>query len=99
MITTGCLIIGIIMSMPFLIDFGILLFLLAVIFQVITLPVEYNASNRALATLGDSGMLDEEELVGTKKVLRAAGLTYVAALAASLLSLLRLVLLANRNRD
>ena len=93
------LIIGIIMSMPFLIDFGILLFLLAVIFQVITLPVEYNASNRALATLGDSGMLDEEELVGTKKVLRAAGLTYVAALAASLLSLLRLVLLANRNRD
>lgn len=93
------LILGIIMSAPFLMDLGILLFLLAVILQVITLPVEYNASNRALATLGESGMLNEEELVGTKKVLRAAGLTYVAALAASLLSLLRLVILANRNRD
>ncbi len=93
------LIIGILLSMPFLVELGILLFLFAVIFQVITLPVEYNASNRALATLGESGMLNEEELVGTKKVLRAAGLTYVAALAASLLSLLRLVLIANRNRD
>ena len=61
--------------------------------------MEYNASNRALSILESFGLLDDEELSGTKKVLRAAGLTYVAAAAASLASLLRLLILTRRNDD
>lgn len=75
---------------------GIALFSLAVLFQLVTLPVEFNASRRAIAVLGNSGMLDAEELKGSKKVLSAAALTYVAALVVSLLNLLRLILLAGR---
>lgn len=77
---------------------GILFFSLAVLFQLVTLPVEFNASRRALAALESSGTLNGEELKASGKVLRAAALTYVAALAVALLNLLRLVLIAGRRR-
>lgn len=72
---------------------GILLFSLTTIFQLVTLPVEFNASARAIATIDGAGLLDEDELPGAKKVLRAAALTYVAALLMSLLQLMRFVLI------
>ncbi len=74
-----------------LLDLGILLFAAAVLFQVVTLPVEFNASTRAIALLGDYGYVEESELPGAKKVLNAAALTYVAAMAAAVLQLLRLL--------
>ena len=76
-----------------LIRVGIILFCAVVLFQLITLPVEFNASSRALSILETSGILHGEENEGAKKVLNAAALTYVAAAAASILQLLRLVLL------
>jgi len=82
-----------------LIQLGILMFSLAVAFQLVTLPVEYNASNRAMNLLSETGILYEEELRKTKKVLSAAALTYVAAAASSILQLLRLVLLYGRRRN
>ena len=83
-----------------LIQIGILMFSLAVAFQLVTLPVEFNASKRAMSMLEETGILYREELPKTKKVLDAAALTYVAAAAASILQLLRLVLLyGNRRRD
>lgn len=82
-----------------LIHIGILLFSLAVLFQLVTLPVEFNASSRALKVLEADGILGTEELAGGKKVLRAAALTYVAALASSILQLLRLIILAGGRRD
>ncbi len=95
------IILGIIMGYSqFLINLGIILFSLAVLFQLITLPVEFNASKRAIARLGETGILHGEELQHSKKVLDAAALTYVAAAAATILQLLRLVLLfGGRNRD
>jgi len=79
---------------------GILLFSLSTIFQLVTLPVEFNASSRALKMLGSSGMLGNDEVKGARKVLTAAALTYVAALASSILQLLRLIILAGgRDRD
>lgn len=84
----------------FFIDLGIICFSLAVIFQLITLPVEFNASSRALRLLGEQGILSDSELPYTKKVLKAAALTYVASAASAILQLLRLVLLfGGRNRD
>lgn len=76
---------------------GVLLFSLVVIFQLLTLPVEFDASARALRTLRDRNMLAGRELSGARKVLTAAALTYVAALVTSVLQLLRLVLLTRRN--
>ena len=64
--------------------------------QLVTLPTEFNASSRALKTLDESGILYKEEIGGAKKVLSAAAMTYVAALATSLASLLRLIFIANR---
>ena len=85
---------------PFLIEIGILMFSLAVAFQLITLPVEFNASQRAMNMLEETGVLYADELPKTRKVLNAAALTYVAAAASSILQLLRLVLLfGNRRRD
>ncbi len=80
---------------------GIILFALAVAFSLITLPVEFNASSRALATLSSGGYLDEEEMAGAGKVLRAAAMTYVAAAVGAILQLVRLLLLAGvgRRRD
>lgn len=91
---------GLIFSIRPLLTIGILLFSLAVLFQLVTLPVEINASSRALKMLGSTGILGQDETSGARKVLTAAALTYVAALAASILQLLRLVILAGgRNRD
>ncbi len=79
---------------------GIVLFSLAVLFQLVTLPVEINASSRALKMLQSTGILGSDETKGARKVLTAAAMTYVAALAASILQLLRLVILAGgRRRD
>ena len=78
---------------------GIILFSAALVFQIITLPVEVNASRRAVKILDSSAMLDEDELRGAKKVLTAAAMTYVAAVLSSLLQILRLVLLTNSRRD
>jgi len=77
---------------------GVFLFLFVVLFQLITLPVELDASKRAISILDNSGMLYGEELNGAKKVLRAAAMTYVAALFSSILQLLRLILLTRGNR-
>ncbi len=95
------ILLGIILSMnPLLIHLGIYLFAGALLFQVVTLPVEFDASIRAIRVLRDRQLLDEDELRGAKSVLRAAALTYVAGTAATALQLLRLVLLfGNRNRD
>ena len=83
-----------------LIDLGIILFSTAVLFQLITLPVEFNASRRAIQKLGESGILYGEELNYSKKVLSAAALTYVAAAATSILQLFRLIILfGGRRRD
>lgn len=91
---------GLIFSIRPLLTLGIVLFSLAVLFQLVTLPVELNASSRALKMLGNSGMLGNDELKSAKKVLAAAALTYVAALAASVLQLLRLIILAGgKDRD
>ena len=84
---------GLIAGMDVLAYAGIALFSLSVLFQLVTLPVEFNASARAIATIDGAGLLDEDELPGAKKVLRAAALTYVAALLMSLLQLMRFVLI------
>ena len=82
----------------FLVPIGILLFSTAFIFQLITLPVEYNASSRAFELLKEIGILDSSEVNGSKSVLGAAALTYVAGTIAALLSLLRLIAISNSRR-
>lgn len=82
-----------------LVNIGLILFSLAVLFQLVTLPVEVNASRRAVTLLGQVGILGDTEVGQTRKVLGAAALTYVAALAASVLQLLRLVILFGGRRD
>ena len=91
--------IGYVMGMQPLVSLGILLFSLVTVFQLITLPVEFNASRRALATLDEYGMVNDYEHEGVRKVLSAAALTYVAALIVSLANLLRLILLFGGRRD
>jgi uncharacterized protein len=91
-------ILGFILDRSYLLTLGIILFAGAVLFQLITLPVETNASKRALVMLRDTGILGEEELSGGRKVLRAAALTYVASLAASILQLVRLIALSGGRR-
>lgn len=83
----------------FLITLGIVMFSLAVLFQFVTLPVEFNASSRAIRAVSEMGILYGDEVKGTKRVLSAAALTYVAAAAASILQLLRLILLFGRRKD
>ena len=90
------ILIGFFLNGQFLITFGILLFSLAVLFQLVTLPVEFNASSRALKILEQNGILGHDEVGSSRKVLKAAALTYVAAAAASILQLLRLFLLFGR---
>lgn len=89
---------GLIFSMQPLITVGIFLYTFIVIFQGVTLPVEFNASSRAMKTLENYGILEGDEILKSKAVLSAAAMTYVAALLSSLLSLLRLLILANRRR-
>lgn len=79
-------------------NLGILAFSLAVVFQLVTLPVEFNASSRAVHILGGSGMLYEDEVDATKKVLFAAALTYVAGAISSILQLLRIIMIANNRK-
>lgn len=78
---------------------GIILFAVTVLFQLITLPVEFDASRRAMATLRENGYLEGDELSGAKKVLTAAAMTYVASALVAIMNLLRLVILANNRRD
>ena len=85
-------------SSSLLINLGILAFSLAVLFQIVTLPVEFNASSRALRILGGSGLLYEDEVKDTRKVLTAAALTYVAGAASAILQLLRIILLTGGRR-
>lgn len=87
------ILIGLLLQTQFLIQVGLIAFSLAFLFQVVTLPVEFNASRRALAILGEGGLLTPEELPQARKVLIAAALTYVAAAISTLLQLLRLVIL------
>jgi len=82
----------------FLINLGIIAFSLAVVFHLITLPVEFNASNRAIRMIADTGMMYGEEIKGAKKVLNAAALTYVASAATAVLQLLRIILLTGGRR-
>lgn len=94
------ILIGFIFNMQALVYVGIIFFGAAVVFQLVTLPVEFNASARALETLESTGCLSMNEIPLAKKVLSAAAMTYVAALAASLAQFLRLIILfGNRNRD
>lgn len=78
---------------------GIMLFAVTVFFQLVTLPVEFDASRRALKTLSESGYLEGEELNGAKKVLTAAAMTYLSSALVAVMNLLRLVILANNRRD
>ncbi|MBQ7975702.1 MAG: zinc metallopeptidase, partial [Clostridia bacterium] len=91
--------IGLILGMTNLAFVGAMLFGLVLLFQLITLPVEFNASRRALKILDTSDLLYGDELKGAKKVLTAAAMTYVAAVASTALQLLRLLLILNRRRD
>lgn len=87
-------------SSQLILNIGIFAFSLAVLFQIVTLPVEFNASSRALVILEDTGILRSDELKYTKRVLSAAAMTYVASAAASILQLLRLIMLfGGRRRD
>jgi Zn-dependent membrane protease YugP len=94
------ILIGVFMGMnQTLIHLGILLFSFALLFQLVTLPVEFNASRRALSILSDGGLLTPQEVPMVRKVLTAAALTYVAAALSTFLQLLRLLILFGGNRD
>lgn len=95
------ILIGLLIGYTSLAQIGVILFLAVVLFQLITLPVEFNASHRALQVLKQDSMLSMDELSGARKVLTAAALTYVAALFSTILQLLRLVMIVNggRRRD
>ena len=92
---------GVLFSFSGLANFGVILFGLVVLFQLITLPVEFNASGRALKTLGDKQILNGEELAASKKVLSAAAMTYVASAVVAIANLLRLLSIVGfgRSRD
>lgn len=93
------LLMGLIFNFSFLMDIGIIFFAVALIFQLITLPVEFNASSRALAAIRESHILfDEAQIKGARKVLTSAALTYIAAFLVSLTQLLRFLTIANRRR-
>ncbi len=88
---------GLLMRLPSLMDLGILLFAGILVFHLVTLPVEFDASSRALRLLGETQVLDTSEIAGARKVLNAAALTYVAATVMSAVQLLRLLLLRGRD--
>lgn len=96
------IIIGLIMNSQtsqLFLNLGVIAFSMAVLFQIVTLPVEFNASRRALKILGNTGMLYPDEVRETRKVLTAAALTYVAGAASTILQLLRLIMISNSRRD
>ena len=95
-----CIVAGLVLGTnAMLIDIGIILFSAAVLFQIVTLPVEFNASSRALDNLKALNIINSSELSGARSMLTAAALTYVAAAASSILQLLRLILLFGGRRD
>ena len=91
--------IGLFLNTSLLIDLGLIFFFTSVVFQLVTLPVEFNASNRAIAAIAEAGLLYEDELPGARKTLSAAALTYVAALMVALAQFLRLLMIVGRRRD
>lgn len=91
------IVLGLMLSLPTLAYIGIALFSMAVLFQLVTLPVEFNASARAVRALEQSGSLNDEELRGVRRVLSAAAMTYVAAMLVSLMNLLRLIAIVAGN--
>ncbi|MBQ5331796.1 MAG: zinc metallopeptidase [Oscillospiraceae bacterium] len=97
-LSTPLVILGLAFSWDFLITAGILLFCAVVLFQAITLPVEFDASGRAIKSLRSAHILEDDELNNAKKVLTAAAMTYVAAMVTALLSLVRLLLISGRRR-
>lgn len=97
-LSTPLVILGLVLSLDVLITAGILLFCAVVLFQAITLPVEFNASGRALKTLRSSHFLEDDEMKGARSVLTAAAMTYVAAMLSALLSLVRLLVISGRRR-
>lgn len=98
MLAMPLFLIGLIMASSSLMFFGIILYSAVALFQLVTLPVEFNASSRAMATLQNMGILVDDEPKYARKVLSAAAMTYVAALLTSLLTLLRLIILSNNRR-
>ena len=99
-LTLPLILIGVLLSSQPLVMLGIIFFALSTVFQLVTLPVEFNASRRAMEALRESGCMYEDELDASKKVLTAAAMTYVAALAVSLMHLLRLLIIfGGRRRD
>ena len=90
---------GLLFSIPLLTNIGIIFFTVAVIYQLITLPVEFNASRRALNILEGRNILYGNEVSGAKSVLSAAAMTYVAAALMSISQLIRLIAISNRNND
>ncbi len=94
-------VLGLFLGMPVIINIGLLMFAAAILFYLITLPVEFNASSRAIAALDSSGLLISNELKSAKKVLNAAAMTYVASALVAVASFIRLLLIAGqrRNRD
>ena len=89
---------GIAFTMPLLTNIGIIFFCAALLFQLVTLPVEFNASKRAITAISEGNLLFGDEITGAKRVLRAAAMTYVASVITSLLQLLRLLALSGRRR-
>jgi len=89
---------GLFLSIPSLVQAGVILFAGVVLFQIVTLPVEFNASKRALINLEGFNMLTNEEMSGARKMLRAAAFTYVAATLVAISQLIRLLALSNRRR-
>ena len=87
---------GLVLSFGFLVDIGVALFFFSVLFQLVTLPVEFNASRRALTALKETGYYSDNELAAARKVLTAAAMTYVGALLTALVQFLRLLAIANR---
>ena len=98
MLSWPLIFIGLIFSFTPLAEFGIILFCAVVVFQLVTLPVEFDASRRGLKMLRESNIVTTEELSGSRKVLTAAAMTYVAALASSIIQLIRLLLIVRGNR-
>lgn len=96
-LSTPIIVLGLIMGFTGLANFGIILFSVIILFQLVTLPVEFNASNRAVRILDGSGRFESNEMSSVKKVLTAAAMTYVASLISSILQLLRLIGMVNRD--
>ncbi|WP_071442735.1 zinc metallopeptidase [Traorella massiliensis] len=92
--------IGLISNIDFLLMFGIFALILIMLFQLVTLPIEFNASSRAIVQLRSNGIIEDSEVASSKKMLQAAAFTYVAALISTILNILRILLIrGNRNRD